>query len=122
MAIQVTAPEGTGGGVAFGAATDDNVAGASLVRFTDGGRSLEWGVLDAQQTFQSQGSVSLGGISGASHLLELGVTTSDYSILVDGKAVATALAAPPTGWIEFTSLGGPVTFANFKLSLTAIAS
>lgn len=120
-AVQITMTEGTGGGLAFGGATDDNVAGAYVVRFNNSGRSLEWGILDQQMQFYAQGNAALTASEKAAHLLEINVGVDVYSVSVDGILVASDIPiAAQSGWIAFTSIGGPVTFENFRLSLTGI--
>jgi hypothetical protein len=119
--VEITLAEGTGGGLVFGALADDIVAGTHLVRLVDGGQRLEWGVLDQQQQFQRQGGADLSTMNLTTHLLELNVGSETYSISVDDVRVASDLPhTAQTGWINFNSMGGPVTFANFRLSLTSL--
>lgn len=94
--------------------------GATVVRFTDGGDGLFWGVYDAAGVFVGRGSVDLANKAEGDNLYHLAVAVrgDTLDIRVDDEVVVSGIVLPRTeGWIGLVTHGGPVTFNRLQITV-----
>jgi hypothetical protein len=94
--------------------------GATIVRFTDGGDGLFWGVYDAAGVFVGRGSVDLANKAEGDNLYHLAVAVrgDTLDIRVDDQVVVSGIVLPRTeGWIGLAAHGGPVTFNRLQITV-----
>jgi hypothetical protein len=109
-----------GGGFLLQAPERGRKAGATVVRFTNGGDGIFWGVYDEAGVFRGRASVDLPdkpeGETG--YVLRVDVRASRMDVAVDGEIViADALLPGTEGWLGLTAFGGPVTFDNVQITV-----
>jgi hypothetical protein len=91
-----------------------------VVRFTNGGDGLFWGVYDESGAFRGRESVDLPlkpeGESG--YVLRVDVRGNRMDVTVDEEVLfANALLPAAQGSIGLLAFGGPVTFANVQITV-----
>jgi hypothetical protein len=109
-----------GGGFLLQAPERGRKAGATVVRFTNGGESLFWGVYDEAGTFRGRQAVDLPqkpeGETG--YVLRVEVRGNTLDVYVDGEQVIAGAVLPQTqGYLGLLAFGGPVTFANVEITV-----
>jgi len=94
--------------------------GATIVRFTNGGDGLFWGVFDATGAFVGRQAVDIANKPEGDNLFHLAVDVRGPSmdIWVDDALIAADVVVPRgAGWIGLVTHGGPVTFGQLQISL-----
>ena len=94
--------------------------GATIVRFTNGGDGLFWGVFDATGAFVGRQAVDIANKPEGDNLFHLAVDVRGPSmdIWVDDALIAADVVAPRgAGWIGLVTHGGPVTFGQLQILL-----
>lgn len=94
--------------------------GATIVRFTNGGDGLFWGVFDASGAFVGRRAVDIANKPEGDNLFHLAVDVrgATMSVWVDDELIAADIIVPRgEGWIGLVTHGGPVTFAQLQISL-----
>jgi hypothetical protein len=108
----------TGGGVIFHMPTEDNKAGAMMIRLGQAGKEAMWGYYDKNEVFVGQGGTKLQPKPDKPQHLTLVVRADNYDVLIDGQTLATEIPLQAKqGWIGLLSFSGPVVFSDFQLSL-----
>jgi len=111
-----------GGGLIFHMPKRDDIRGAYMVRFGDGGKTLFWGRYSDAGDFAGQGSAATTLEAGKAHQLTVTVKQDNFDIAIDGTLVAPNIPLASTfGWIGLTSFRGPVVFSNLQLTLGGAA-
>jgi hypothetical protein len=117
--LLATKPE-VGGGFLLQAPERGRKAGATVVRFTNGGDGLFWGVYDEAGIFRGRASVDLPekpeGETG--YMLRVEVWGKAMDVYVDDRQVIAGAALPQAeGSIGLLAYGGPVTFTNVQVTV-----
>lgn len=113
--------EGQGGGVLFNLPRFDSKNGGHMVRYVDDADFLSWGYFDETGQFTGQGSAPVPAPGTTTHIVEIAVTDTTYSISVDGELIALDIPLMSTsGHIGLTAARSVVAFENVEvLPLTA---
>ncbi|MEM7539181.1 MAG: hypothetical protein AAF639_43890 [Chloroflexota bacterium] len=126
--VDITLPdeaglENSGAGILFHMSSRNNINGANMVRFQDGGNGLIWGYFDDTGNFVGQGFKEMHLSKGEAHKLSVAVDRGVYNVQVNDEAIVSQVNSfRDSGWIGLTSFRGPVQFSNFQLSLRGIGS
>lgn len=94
--------------------------GATIVRFTNGGDGLFWGIYDATGAFIGRRAVDIANKPEGDNLFHLAVDVhgSTMDIWVDDELIAAEVIVPRgEGWIGLVTHGGPVTFDKVQITL-----
>ncbi len=86
-----------GGGILFNAPARDSIQTAYVVRFREGGKTIEWGLLASDGSFQFQGQANNPSLGADGYLttpqrLTVRVEGNSYSVLVDVNNTSAILA------------------------------
>lgn len=98
--------------------------GATIVRFTNGGDGLFWGIYDATGAFVGRRAVDIANKPEGDNRFHLAVDVRGPSmdIWVDDELIASDVIIPRgEGWIGLVTHGGPVTFDKVQVTLEEAA-
>jgi hypothetical protein len=80
--------EGSGGGILFNMAAPNQLAGASMVRYSDKSDAVFWGYFDETGQFEGQGYAKVNAPGTANHVFKIESGSSTYTIYLDNQIIA----------------------------------
>ena len=80
--------EGAGGGVLFNMAEPDQLAGASMVRYSDRSDAIFWGYFDETGEFEGQGYAKVSAPGSEEHVFKIESGSSTYAVYLDNQIIA----------------------------------